>query len=220
MIRVFIAHSNVLFRQRLCFVLSEEQDMEVVGVADSGREVLMLLGNLLPDVAIIGSELPSRQGLDLVRLTKLSTPTVIVAVLGSDDSKEHIFEAIKAGAACYFPENIARVGLIDGIRRLSRGQYLMKESLVNSCWVAWRVFNEFQTLSLILKRREQPVAPLSFREAEIPKHNARGYRNKVIGHVPRTDKQTAKNQMLSAMRKLKANDRLLYAGEVDRLSAA
>jgi len=207
MIRVFLAHSQVEFRQRLHSVLSGEQDIEVVGESGYGKETLKLIGALLPDVAILDDRLKSPNELKLTRIIRLSVPRVMLIVLGTHDSEEQIFEAIKAGAAAYFPGNASYDQLVDAIRRLSQGEYLINRILVDSPRVAARVLKQFQALSIALKPVESLVASLSSQEAQLLEHVALGEKNKQIAHALGISEQTVKYQVSSILRKLNANDR-------------
>jgi DNA-binding NarL/FixJ family response regulator len=206
MIRVLLVDNQVIFRQGLRVALSQSADIEIVGEAGVGWEALSLVKALAPDVVILDWRVLSPDGFDLTSHIKRHHPGVALVTLGPDDD-EALFRAIKAGAAVYYPKDVAPEELIKAIMRTAKGEYPINESLVERPKVASRVLKQFQDLSLLGREVEPLLSPLSPRETEVLEHIAEGNSNKAIAHALGISNQTVKNHITSILRKLMANDR-------------
>jgi len=207
-LRVFIVDGHRLFRQGLRAALSRERDVEVVWEGDDGEEALAQLERLSPDVVLVDSKLGAMSGLELARRVRLHAPKVHVLVLSAYEEEEQLFLAIKAGAVAYFTKDATPEVLVEGIRRVARGEYLINESVLTRASVASRVLKQFQEMSLTEKRKAgSSLTPLSNRQVEILDFMSRGKSNKEIGRELFISDQTVKNHITSMLRKLAVRDR-------------
>lgn len=206
-IRVFLADSQVLYREGVCIALSKEGDIEVVGEADDGEDALYQIKSLSPDVVIVDSKLPSLDGPDLARRIKRHMPTISVILLSSYEDDEQLFHAIQAGAAGYLVKAASGHELAHQVRKAHQGEYPINEYLLTRPAVALHVLKQFQDLLLVEEEVEPLLSPLSPRETEILEYIAQGSANKEIAHTLGICNQTVKNHVTSIMRKLAANDR-------------
>jgi len=206
-IGVFLVDSQLFYREGMREVLSRENDIHVVGESDNGDDALHQIKELSPDVVILDTEVQSINGLDLTRQIRRHSPLMSVILLTAYDDDEHLFNAIRAGAAGYLNKNATDTELIAEVRRAHHGEYPINESLLNRPGVALRVLQEFQDLLLLEKEVEPLISPLSRRETEILEYIAQGNSNKMIAYTLGICNQTVKNHVTSIMRKLAANDR-------------
>ena len=174
-IRVFLVDGHIIFRQGVRAALSRERDVEVVWEGDDGEEALAQLERLSPDVVLVDSKLGAMSGLELARRVRLHAPKVCVVVLSAYEEEEQLFLAIKSGAAAYFTKDATPEVLVEGIRRVARGEYLINESVLTRASVASRVLKQFQEMSLTEKRKAgSSLTPLSNRQVEILDFMSRG----------------------------------------------
>lgn len=206
-IRVFLADSQVLYREGMRMALAKEGDIEVVGESDDGEEALCQIKPLSPDVVILDSELPSLSGLDLTRQIRRHSPAISVIIMARHEDDEQLLLAIQAGAAGYVIKAISGQDLAHQVRKAYQGGYPINECLLTRPGVALRILKQFQDLMLIEKEIEPLISPLSPRETEILEYIAQGNSNKEIAHALGICNQTVKNHVTSIMRKLAANDR-------------
>lgn len=206
-ITVFLVDSQVLYREGIRRALSREMDIEVIGEADDGEEALHQIKALAPDVVVLDSKLPSINGFDLTRQIKRYSPLISVIVLTTREDDEHLFLAIRVGAAGYLTKKATYEQLLSDLRKAYRGEYPINESLLTRPGVALRVLQQFQELLVSEKEVEPLMSPLSRRETEILQYVAGGNSNKEIAHALGICNQTVKNHVTSIMRKLSANDR-------------
>ena len=101
MIRVMIAEDQELIRESLGIVLDANPDMEVVGMAADGRQVLDMIPDSRPDVILMDIRMPGMDGVECTRQVKEKYPGVFVIVLTTFDDDEYVYGALKYGASGY-----------------------------------------------------------------------------------------------------------------------
>ena len=86
-IKVIVADKQPAFREGLCRLLAESQDMEVVGQAVDGEELIALAEKTQPDVIIADVALPKINGIDAIKRIRLISPDTAVLATSSFDSQ-------------------------------------------------------------------------------------------------------------------------------------
>lgn len=213
-ISVMIVDDHPLFRQGLRRVIEAEDDMEVIIEVGDGEEALRLAQKMVPDVIMMDLNIPTMNGLQVTRSLKASLPNIGVIMLTAYHDDEQIFHAIKAGAGAYYPKDVTPRKLIEAIRQVSQGNYVIDDNVLAKSQVASWLLKQFEQISAVGGSPEDLFVPLSSREMEILQLIARGYSNKEIAHELGISRQTVKNHMTSILRKLSVNDRTqaaLYA---------
>jgi DNA-binding NarL/FixJ family response regulator len=211
---IMLVDDHPLFRQGLRRVLEAEEDLEVIMEVADGEEGLRLAKQLLPNVVIMDINLPHMNGLQATRELKQVAPEVAVIMLTAYHDDEQIFHAVRAGAAAYFPKDITPRRLVEAIRQVSRGNYVIDDEVLNKPEVATWLLQQFDKVAYVDGMPNEMFAPLSPREMEILQHIARGQSNKEVAYALGISRQTVKNHMTSILRKLAVNDRTqaaLYA---------
>jgi len=213
-ISVMIVDDHPLFRQGLRRVIEAEDDMEVIIEVGDGEEALRLAKKMVPDVIMMDVNIPTMNGLQVTRSLKANLPNIGVIMLTAYHDDEQIFHAIKAGAGAYYPKDVTPRKLIEAIRQVSEGNYVIDDNVLAKSQVASWLLKQFEQISTFGSSPEDLFVPLSPREMEILQLIARGYSNKEIAHELGISRQTVKNHMTSILRKLSVNDRTqaaLYA---------
>jgi DNA-binding NarL/FixJ family response regulator len=204
--QVIIVSQQLLFRQGIEHALSKIKDIAVSATAELSEDVLSIIDNLPPDVALVDIDAPADSGLKLARKIKQRLPTIGVVVLTSTPDDAQLFQALKAQAVAYLSKEVTPEELIDTIRRVARGEHPINESLTSRPRLAEQVLQQFQELSW-RSEAEGFIAPLTPREMEILNYIAQGYLNKQIAAELDISEQTIKNHVTSILRKLNANAR-------------
>ncbi|HEY82264.1 MAG TPA: response regulator transcription factor [Dehalococcoidia bacterium] len=204
--QVIIVSQQLLFRQGIEHALSKIKDIAVSATAELSEDVLSIIDNLPPDVALVDIDAPADSGLKLARKIKQRLPTIGVVVLTSTPDDAQLFQALKAQAVAYLSKEITPEELVDTIRRVARGEHPINESLTSRPRLAEQVLQQFQELSW-RSEAEGFIAPLTPREMEILNYIAQGYLNKQIAAELDISEQTIKNHVTSILRKLNANAR-------------
>jgi DNA-binding NarL/FixJ family response regulator len=205
-VTVMIIDEEAFFRVGVRQVLSQEADFKVLD-CDPNQDPLQLIDANLPDVVLLGSNLASHNGLDLGARISRFYPNTKVIMLSPNPDDEQLFQVIKTAAVACLNRNSATEELIGTIRRASRGEYPINETVMSRPQVAGRVLEQFQDTSSIAKSIEAIVAPLTNRETQILNYIAEGNTNKQIAHTLGISEQTIKSHVSAILRKLNANDR-------------
>lgn len=205
-IQVLIVSQQSLFQQGIEHSLSAMKDMEVSGLSEVNDQVLPAIDTMPPDVALVDIDGLSDSGLALARRIKQRSPNIGVIVLASNQNDAQLFQVLKAQAVAYLSKEITAEQLADIIRRVSRGEHPINESLTTRPKVAEQVLHQFQELSW-RSETEGFISPLTPRETEILNYIAQGYLNKQIAAELGISEQTIKNHVTSILRKLNANAR-------------
>lgn len=209
-IKVLIIDDHPLFRRGIRWTLDAVEDIEVIGDVESGSEAANLAEELFPDVVLVDINLSSTSGLEVARNIKRRNPHVRLIMLSVFEDDEQLFNAIKVGASAYAVKSIHPDALLDMIREVAAGVYLINDTVMRKPHVATRVLNQFRELtSHIDELGGQLFAPLTSREIEILDCIARGMSNKEIAQQLSISGQTVKNHITSILSKLQVNDRTM-----------
>jgi CheY-like chemotaxis protein len=111
-IRVLLADGDRLLTRELMRTLSAEERVDIVGCAHDGREALDLATSLLPDVVLIGREMPGLDAVEAIRRIRAQVPSARVLVMGSADQPDGVDLALEAGAAGFVQRSRASAELV------------------------------------------------------------------------------------------------------------
>jgi DNA-binding NarL/FixJ family response regulator len=205
-IKVWIFSQQPLFRQGIRDAFSATNDIEIAGEAKLTDKLSKIIEVMPPDIAIVDIDAVAGGGLNLVSRIKQVTPSTAVIVLASSINDEQLFEAMKSQASAYISKDISSQELIAVVRRVSRGEHPINDSLSSRPKVAAHILSQFQELYQ-QQEVESLISPLTSRETEIVEYMAQGYANKQIAAKLKISEQTIKNHVTSILSKLDANAR-------------
>lgn len=206
-IRVLLADPSEFTLLGLRQVLEREPDIEIVATVGDGEAVVARTAELEPDVVVSEIDLPKLSGDKAAQRVRRELPHVAVVLLAARDDEQKLFDAIRGGAAAYLPKDCEPAELLDTIRRVKQGQFLINEKIFSRPKVATRVLAEFRDLSVYGPGSSHVFAPLSPREVQILDNISQGKTNKEVAYALAISEQTVKNHMSSILRKLSVNDR-------------
>jgi DNA-binding NarL/FixJ family response regulator len=118
-IRVLIADDQRSFVEALAAILSSEDDIEIVGVANDGRQAVELAAELDPSVILMDISMPVLDGIEATRLIRQRDPDACVLVLTGSNARSDIDRARRAGAAAYLTKDRIGAELIPAIVELA-----------------------------------------------------------------------------------------------------
>ena len=206
-ISVMIVDDHSIFLQGLRRVLEAEPDLVVVGAAADGEEALDVAGRLVPDVVLLDINLPSMNGMQVTRRLKQDLPNVAVIMLTAYHDENQVLHAIRAGASAYYSKDVQIGELIDAIRQVHQGMYVVEENILSKPQLAEWIKVRFEEIGAFWEGAEDMFMPLSEREMGILNLITRGLSNKQVALELGISHQTVKNHMTSILRKLAVNDR-------------
>jgi DNA-binding NarL/FixJ family response regulator len=209
-IRVALVDDQALFRAGIGMVVDSQADLEVVGEAGDGSEVLALVEQSRPDVVLMDVRMPRLDGVQATRLllTELGDQAPRVLVLTTFDLDELVADAIEAGASGFLLKESRPELLLAAIRAVADGTQVVAAGATQA------VFERY--------RRRLGTAPgddyarLTPREREILLRAARGLSNAEIAAAEYLSEATVKTHVSRILTKLDLRDRVqlvVYAYE-------
>ncbi|MBI2889472.1 MAG: response regulator transcription factor [Nitrospirae bacterium] len=122
MTRVFLVDDHALVREGIRRILSDAEDITLVGEAATATEALERAGGLNVDVVVLDLSLPDRHGLEVLKDLRAAARTPSVLVLSMHAEHQYAVRAFKAGASGYLTKQAAPEELIDAIRTIASGR--------------------------------------------------------------------------------------------------
>ncbi len=191
-IRVLIVDDHPVVRDGLRGMLSGEPDLDVVGEAGDGTEVLATVDTLRPDVILMDLRMPGMGGVEAIRALAERRSPARVLVLTTYDSDRDVVPALGAGATGYLLKDAPRTELVRAIRAAARGEVVLAPS------VATR---------LVTQLRAPAQETLSERELEVLTLIAQGETNRGAAARLFVSEATIKTHLLHIYAKLEVGDR-------------
>ncbi len=207
--RILLADDHELFREGLVGLINAQPDLEVVGQASDGLEVLTLARDLQPDLIVMDISMPVCDGLEATRLIRGTPdmPDAAIVILTVHDEDEKLFDAIRAGANSYLLKSTNSVDFLRGVRSALAGETILPPKL------AARLVQEFARLaprpasSTARPRSAKPISDLTPREYDVLKLIAVGATDKEIAANLSISLHTVKTHVRNILSKLHAVNR-------------
>jgi two-component system, NarL family, response regulator len=130
-IRVLTVDDHPIFRAGLAALVSNDQDLELVGEASSGREAVQQYLALRPDVTILDLQMPDGNGLEAIATIRANDPSARIIVLTTYTGDVRAERALKAGARGYLLKGMVYKQLLDCIRSVHAGQKQIQFEVLN-----------------------------------------------------------------------------------------
>jgi DNA-binding NarL/FixJ family response regulator len=128
-IRVLLADDHALVRQGFRRILEDEADIEVVGEAGGGAEVIALDESLDPDVVVLDMSMPEIDGLHAAIEILRRRPGRPILILSMYDDLQYVRNALAAGVRGYILKNALETDLILAVRALAGGKRMLSPGL-------------------------------------------------------------------------------------------
>jgi DNA-binding NarL/FixJ family response regulator len=114
--RVMMVDDHKMVSEVLSALLDKESDMEVVALADNGREAIARAREVKPDIIVMDISMPELNGLEACRRIMAEAPESRIIVLSMHAEREYVIEALSAGAKGYIQKMSAFKTLVGAIR--------------------------------------------------------------------------------------------------------
>jgi DNA-binding NarL/FixJ family response regulator len=200
MIKVLIADDHPVVRQGLRTFLGVQEDIEVVGEAADGAEVVSQTESLAPDVILLDLKMPGVDGLSALRELGERGATARVLVLTSVGERARVLPVVRAGAAGYIYKDVDPQALVQAIRAVHDGHVLFAPEAADAM--------------LTPEGDGKDTVMLTEREREVLEQIARGRSNREIARALVVSEKTVKTHVSNILMKLGLQDRTqaaLYA---------
>jgi len=205
-IKVAIADDHSLVRQGLRRYLETAEGIEVVGEAANGVELLALLEETSPEIALVDIRMPEMDGLEAARQIRERFPKVGVIMLSAYDDRQFVVEAVRSGARGYVLKARDAEHLIQTVRLVATGNMVIDPQLVVA------LAEELSDA----KERDRRADTLTAREVEVLQLLAFGHTNKNIAEKLFISPDTVKTHLEHIFEKLGASDRTAAVAEALR----
>jgi len=187
-IRVVLADNHALVRQGLKALL-EREGFQVAGEASDGQELLRLVANISPEIAILDISMPILNGIDAARELQKSSPTKTI-LLTRHNEDQYVTEALRAGVKGYVLKNQAATDLVHAIREVCRGGIYLSPSISGAI------------VGAFLSKTDLPADPLTSRERQVLQLVGEGKSTKEVAALLGISIKTAESHRTRLMQKL------------------
>ena len=121
-IRLVIADDHEIFRDGLALMLSKQQDIELIGQAGNGKQLITLVNELQPDVVMTDVKMPVMDGIEATRALVAENPDLHLIALSMFDEENLIVDMLEAGAKGYLLKNADKQEILDAIHSVYEGK--------------------------------------------------------------------------------------------------
>lgn len=202
-VRVVLVDDQELVRAGFRMVLDAQADLQVVGEAADGDEVLPLLETVGTDIVLMDVRMPRMDGVEATRRICAADGSPRVLILTTFDLDEYAYAALKAGASGFLLKDAPPPDLLSGIRSVHSGDAVVAPSTTR------RLLDRFAGR---LPTGEQPgpaeLDALTAREQEVLTLVARGLSNTEISERLYVSEATVKTHVGRILTKLDLRDRV------------
>lgn len=215
MYRIVLAEDHTLVRAGIKKIVEDYADLQVVGEAGDGLELLELLKTLDADLVILDISMPRMPGIEVAKEIKRSYPRVKVLILTMHKMKEYLNDAIAAGVDGYLLKEDLAKELGSAISKIRQGMTYISTLLSNEMTSLF-----VQSIRVVPARPAEPLTP---REIEIIKLIAEGKSSREIADLLFLSFRTIQNHRTRIMRKLnlkKNTDLVKYAIQMGFIPAS
>ena len=198
MIRVLIADDHPAFRAGLQLLLTEIDDIDVVGTAENGLDAVRLAQQLAPDVVAMDLRMPDLDGIEATRRLHEHLPDLGVIVLTMFEDDASVFAAMRAGARGYLLKGAEQDEIVRAIRAIAAGEAIFGPA------IAQRIVEHFSA-GAGTTRAAFPT--LTDRERQVLELIAAGRGNATIAQDLSLSLKTVRNHVSNIFTKLQVSDR-------------
>lgn len=228
-LKVIIADDQDLIRESLKIVLDINEDIQVVGMACNGMELLQLLEKQPADIILMDVRMPQLDGVQATKAVKEKYPATKIIILTTFDDDEYVFNGLKYGASGYLLKGISVPDLTEAIRKVAAGEAMLNKYIVTK---VVKLFAENSSLVQLGENVPEIISPaeqqerqskfaiqvdelgvreLSKTERNIARLVGRGFSNKEIAQYMKLSEGTVRNSLSTALSKLDLRDRTQLA---------
>ncbi len=194
-IKIIIADDHEIFRDGFKLMLSKQKDIQLIGEAANGRELLELVNEHIPDVVITDIKMPIMDGIEAAKKIAAQFPDMGIIGLSMFDEDDLIIDMLEAGAKGYLLKNANKEQIIEAIKTVYNGDpyYCKTTSNKLTQMIAKSKFNPY---------RKKEAIEFSDREKEIITLVCQELTNKEIADKLFLSSRTVEGHRLKIMEKM------------------
>jgi DNA-binding NarL/FixJ family response regulator len=203
-IRLFLVHEVQLMCNVLTAALEGEEDIIVVGSANSVEEAIEKVDRIDADVILTSTHLPRQGALKLTEKITEENPNADVVVLGITEQRDRVLQFIEAGAAGYVLKDDSVDDLLETIRTVYEGKALVSPRIASAMMDR---ISELAQLFSSIERGVTETAGLTSRELDVLTLLGKNMTNQEIADHLVIEVGTVKNHVHSILNKLNVSSR-------------
>ncbi len=198
-ISVLLVEDHHVVRKGISYLLSLEEDIDLVGEAEDGNEAVKMAKDLCPDVVVMDITMPNFNGIDAVKQIKKAIPETKVMILTMHTREQYIRQALREGASGYLLKESTQEELANAIRTVHKGGVALSPSI--SRFVLKEYVRQADP-----KKAVDSLELLTDRERQVLRLIAEGKTNKEIAKCLSISKSTVNIHRTNIMQKLDIHD--------------
>ncbi len=145
-VSIVIADDHPIVRKGLREILEDERSFQITAECENGVEALECIRAHQPDVAIIDIDMPEMSGLDVAAVVNRDRLDTAMLILTITDSAEMFNQAMEYGVTGYVLKDAAVTDLVQGVRKVLRGEYFFSSSMASKALLEQRRQNNAPTI--------------------------------------------------------------------------
>jgi DNA-binding NarL/FixJ family response regulator len=198
-IKILLAEDHKIVREGTRQLLEQSSNLEIVGEAADGLEVIRMAGELSPDVIVMDVRMPELSGLEATRAIKTRQPGVQILILSAYDDDRYIFPLLEAGASGYLLKTSSGAELAEAIHTVYNGGTALSPG------IAGKVVGRLTNHPSAAGHHHREI--LTEREMEVLRAVAWGMTNKSIAASLSISPQTVQVHLRNIFNKLGVSSR-------------
>jgi DNA-binding NarL/FixJ family response regulator len=191
-IRLVIADDHEIFRDGLALMLSKQQDIQLIGQAGNGKQLLTLVNELNPDVVMTDVKMPLMDGIEATRSLLTQHPDLKIIALSMFDEENMIVDMLEAGAKGYLLKNADKQEILDAIHSVyeEKPYYCHHTTIRLASLISKSRFNPYKKKEmLVFTDREKEIIRLICQQLTaqeiadkvfLSKRTVEGHRTKIL----------------------------------------
>lgn len=200
-IKIIIADDHTLFRSGIISLIEDDEEIEIIGEASNGRELINLYQALKPDLLLIDISMPEKTGLEAAIEIRTKDEGIKILFLSMHEGPDYIYHSIKSGGNGLINKNIIKSELITAIKKVMGGQdYFGAEYSENDIREIMKKYEGFADTSVFV----QPTR-LTDKEKEVLLLISDGLTSNEIADKLNISKRTVDSHRQNIMQKLNLN---------------
>ncbi len=192
-IRIVIADDHSLIRQGIKSIICQDREMQVVGEAANGQELLELLQRREADMVIMDISMPGMNGIEAMGRIRELYPHLLLLILTMHSNRQYFYHSIAAGAHGYLMKDDSDTELLSAICRVREGKTYVSPQL--SSEVTDEMIASFRD------QRRVPIVQLTEREKQVLQMVIKGYTSKQMAEVLCLSPRTIDHHRASLLKK-------------------
>lgn len=199
MYKIAIIESEPIIREGLCILLSKEPGFTVVFQASAPASLFHQVWHAPPKLVLLDMMMPKRYGTEVIQEIKRRWQTTKILIFTLNDTEENIYAAFRAGADGYILKGTTLPQLIEAIKQVLAGQYYVCADILP------KIIHSY------VEAEKEPIdnrlsCNLTYREAQLLKLIAAGYKNKEIANSLCISIKTVETHRATLMKKFNAHN--------------